>query len=785
MPQHKSFLTSKILAGILRFKNLHQHMYLHPLSDVPVNRVRGHSVGSNLSSEDQIVYSGQQAVQPLRQPQSAPTGDLAQRHQGFARFLKEHSSPTHQRVTAGGRIVPMQHRQPPPVFGLAINNETHGGVNPAKGPFATIKPTHERGRNPGNGEPTGIPFITASEHVYTRSSSLPESSARISGLTINEKSSLNTGTNVDRNDALLNENSTFDVSAAALQQTQMKLQLQQMQMQSILPQYQAVSGVYGPVTTQGQGIQDHYSWMTLPQTMAYPVSLNTSSTFDNASAFLGGMQPQDITTLQHGQEDTQRSVQRHDQPSISSTEPAATADQNAAYGLPAPGSNGQFALGPYAQMPNIPGHLAYQSPFLVSSSSYFPGLLTQPQNPFPVPGSGFGTNLSMYNPLGAHVQQASNSATPQTAFDRYENKFNVLTRHLKELDQFLAIHEAKLSRKVYGEKIRERENLVLKRAEARQRMHDLEKKSHSRDVPALVAVQPQLWREPSSGSQNQLTGTPLNVQAPPWTPKGISRDLNSTDFGTTSQDLAVRHSDYSSMVKGNPQTHQAGSQRSPSQQTNDSHSQVSFQISPPVGHASARYYSDHDGPVEQTVASTAPKACVETPGMPISRWPNQRIGCPVRESSPSAKNANHKGSNDNSRALILPSDSEALSQPPKVYQTNINYEKLMDALRLPKGCVTTVNFIGDDSTMVHGQGLKQPPWEEMADHEREYWKRKPDGAFFLGSFGIDVPTLEQTYRADHSQSIAQGSRLLLTDNNGKYSEHSHAHAGNVSKEEAQ
>lgn len=53
---------------------------------------------------------------PRRQPCSPPTTALAQQHDGFARFLKEHASPTHQRVTAGGRIVPAS--GPPPVFNV-------------------------------------------------------------------------------------------------------------------------------------------------------------------------------------------------------------------------------------------------------------------------------------------------------------------------------------------------------------------------------------------------------------------------------------------------------------------------------------------------------------------------------------------------------------------------------------------------------------------------------------------------------------------------------------------
>ncbi|KAI5291475.1 hypothetical protein KEM52_000153 [Ascosphaera acerosa] len=45
---------------------------------------------------------------PSRQPSHPPHGTLAQSNAGFAKFLKEHTSPKHQRVTAGGRIVPFE-----------------------------------------------------------------------------------------------------------------------------------------------------------------------------------------------------------------------------------------------------------------------------------------------------------------------------------------------------------------------------------------------------------------------------------------------------------------------------------------------------------------------------------------------------------------------------------------------------------------------------------------------------------------------------------------------------
>lgn len=83
------------------------------------DRPRNWSQESSSSQEELIVYRGNRIVkEPERQPIVPPTGDLAQQDEGFARFLKKHSSPTHQRVTAGGRIVPMEQRPRPPPFSL-------------------------------------------------------------------------------------------------------------------------------------------------------------------------------------------------------------------------------------------------------------------------------------------------------------------------------------------------------------------------------------------------------------------------------------------------------------------------------------------------------------------------------------------------------------------------------------------------------------------------------------------------------------------------------------------
>ena len=61
-------------------------------------------------------------AQPMRQPHAPPNSSAIQRHDGFVRFLKQHASPPHQRVTAGGRIVPAGPSSPPPMLDFGSLN---------------------------------------------------------------------------------------------------------------------------------------------------------------------------------------------------------------------------------------------------------------------------------------------------------------------------------------------------------------------------------------------------------------------------------------------------------------------------------------------------------------------------------------------------------------------------------------------------------------------------------------------------------------------------------------
>src|ERR1700735_545858 len=97
-----------------------------PPQDASINRNRGWS-------SETFSDGGRRLLEPERQPVNAPgsPGGCIQASEGFVRFLRTHSPPTHQRVTAGGRIVPVEPLSAPPQFKLPTNNLIRNTIAPA------------------------------------------------------------------------------------------------------------------------------------------------------------------------------------------------------------------------------------------------------------------------------------------------------------------------------------------------------------------------------------------------------------------------------------------------------------------------------------------------------------------------------------------------------------------------------------------------------------------------------------------------------------------------------
>lgn len=92
------------------------------MTEISVNHSRDAS-NHSLQFEKPRTGSGTQLRRPSRQPHDPPQGVITQSDHGFTRFLKEHSSPKHQRVTAGGRIVPMDSLGPAPKMQLPVDQQ--------------------------------------------------------------------------------------------------------------------------------------------------------------------------------------------------------------------------------------------------------------------------------------------------------------------------------------------------------------------------------------------------------------------------------------------------------------------------------------------------------------------------------------------------------------------------------------------------------------------------------------------------------------------------------------
>ena len=90
------------------------------VSQIPKNgenaQLASMSDDEDFDSKGGVTIRKPDGTRVVRQPYNPPCFALQKQH-GFARFLKDHASPPHNRVTAGGRIVPSGPNSPPLTYG--------------------------------------------------------------------------------------------------------------------------------------------------------------------------------------------------------------------------------------------------------------------------------------------------------------------------------------------------------------------------------------------------------------------------------------------------------------------------------------------------------------------------------------------------------------------------------------------------------------------------------------------------------------------------------------------
>ena len=186
--------TENQFADTSLLENLFQYMGIER-SLRPAARSRGLSDVTVFSRRSMMSSSGVNEWEPSRQPRAPPRAPNSQhtprlqQHEGFLRFLKQHASPPHQRVTAGGRIVPTGPLSPPPMFDYASLN---GLVQeqPARAQIPS-----GAGANPPNNHETEI-LSTSNQPRFPASNASVQSTQPLGSLMMNSgmnQESLNYG----------------------------------------------------------------------------------------------------------------------------------------------------------------------------------------------------------------------------------------------------------------------------------------------------------------------------------------------------------------------------------------------------------------------------------------------------------------------------------------------------------------------------------------------------------------------------------------------------------------
>lgn len=459
------------------------------LAEQPINTARRFSAASIESEEDNLVFQGSNVRHPHRQPGNAPQGNLAQTDAGFARFLKEHASPKHHRVTAGGRIVPTSPISPPPEFKLLIQKlgenaknddssevaEKGVGVSSTNQSYNIGNDTFHHKAVPKLGTVMQMNFGSSGPQNATNSA--PQSSS-MSMSPPNSMSAPNHPIHY-QNTLPLDPHQFAPTSAPSTMPTPVfqpafpvnlsnaEARPMPVQQSAFATDYPSVVPAISLINVGGEqrvvfanGTQYPLSNLSAAENLAYPAQHPFLTALNVAPSNFAGLGQQNIL----------------------------------------PGMNAMPAnmLGLYQPLPNF----TISSPATVYQSASLPN------------ATG---NAMLGQPMSTNTQPVQS----EKSLREVTNKHSVLVDSLDHLDRYLAIHTSTMDPATKQSTVRQRVELVMKIDAARKQREHLEVlanlKATTSDVHDQVppargtSAMPALLRHATSSSD-------LNVQAPAWTP---------------------------------------------------------------------------------------------------------------------------------------------------------------------------------------------------------------------------------------------------------------------------
>ncbi len=697
-----------------------------PLQDISVNRNRGWSLDTTSSADDQVIYSGSGRRLPSREPYNPPDG-TKQVDEGFARFLKKHASPTHQRVTAGGRIVPMEKNRAPPKFNLPVNDLIQGSANTGVNravitpmlPTSLFSADGSRSRDEvrnGVSKPLNPnansrlnedrqvltePFPKFYDGQHTRDNT----GSVLSGRTMDASNAeerrnilgsgvrtLNTGSNIAPAMSQSSEKSlpvkhNADSATFAAQ----PLLRQDPPMLATAPMDPAYMRPQAPVYRQASLQQGSNLQLYMPNKMS-----SASESTSNAFAKLSIDNGQDFKS-----------------PILPSSFAAYPAQDN--YGELVPFSSFLPMLGT--------GQQATQSvglPFLGNQLGLYPtGYYTS--DPFnaaasSLPPFSFPAVTPGLSPLTA-------SLTLNNFLANAEAQFQDLTARERTLDQYLAMHREKLDGKTRAHYADVRMQLVEQRSDAKAAINRLQNDLNS--LAAMVsaaASQPyQPPYQPTEMVEQHRSSNKLNVEAPTWVPRTNADNNKAVTIRKPTEypNKAPERASTKAELTAPAEVHIATVPAVPVE-TKSSKASTSPQESPVdewgarIGAAPPELERQQSDMLESMVSEQTKSGMSTSPPTAWNCCPSVSPPDGSTGKVSSGDSSEREGSWDSVHPGPAPPEREA------------EWEQYFDAMRKESGVKTTVTLATGKKIEVEGQNLKQPAFVEMDEFQKDYWQRKPD-----------------------------------------------------------
>jgi hypothetical protein len=720
-------------AGFVKPPVVYARKFAMPLSDISVNRNRGWSLDTASSAEDHVLFSGsgRRLLEPQRQPVNAPgsPGGRIQGDEGFVRFLKTHSSPAHQRVTAGGRVVPMEPPSAPPQFKLLVDSSNHSNI--ALSTRNNESGSVQREKHLGNSRATTHnelkgsvrkPFTPIANSQLSQGQSLPAEpfpkfyDSQTGHRDVqraapdNNKASSSRPAGPGRNTGQLAPQALGIRQNTAIPIT---CRLERSLPTSNASQAIGTQSRQSHLSTQGSTLASQAN--TYPQ--CPPEMRASQQQASDASQYLPNTLPHLLggvtASMTPDLGDNARGVNHF---------PPAT-EIRAYHGLDL-GANqavlypGLFPMVPQGlQVPPFTGLPVYANQFSYAPAAYYapdpcnqsaPLLSALAQQSF----ADACVPLTAPRVLNIGAAEAENQLWLQQELALAEANFDRSTEQERMLDQYLAMHVDKMDIQTRRTWTSKRMQIVEERAAAKDRMNQLQQALNA-ETARTLKMKSYCQSLPSVRSTTQSRpGNRLNVQAPSWVPKA----------GTDSN-KAVKIP--------NPNAPTTAARISTLQSVPSSQANINRMKLTPLKPATI---------ISEDPFTAKPPTVIFSPGKsPVDEW-GARLGAapPELERQQSEQSELLESmASEASRASASPQDSIGnVSEADGSWdakgarapsQVETDHEQYLDAIRQDLGTTSVLKLSNGQIVKVEGQSYKQPKLKYMSNEfEKDYWLRKPD-----------------------------------------------------------